>query len=187
MKTNRARGHEYEGMWRTSLNIYSSRLTHQTTAKNPATCHTQQYNIHIHTSQCQHTVTGKMYTKQVRQKWNVSTLSRHTQTCISVTKWTTVVYVTSRTEYNVECTVNLTMIRPYYKIAMERIRMLKTLSPQRAEIATDSVSTSNSCWWLRWLRGSSSKMSTWLTPEERQPYVLRPSKKMNKMMRNMPR
>jgi len=47
--------------------------------------------------------------------------------------------------------------------------------------------TSMNSWCVRWWRGSSSNISTWLTPDDRQPYVLTPSKKMNKMTRNTPR
>ena len=49
------------------------------------------------------------------------------------------------------------------------------------------METSISSWCVRWWRGSSSNISTWLTPDDRHPYVLTPSKKMNKMTRNTPR
>ena len=39
----------------------------------------------------------------------------------------------------------------------------------------------------RWLRGFSSKMSTWLTPADRQPCTLMPIRKMNKVMWKGPR
>ena len=58
--------------------------------------------------------------------------------------------------------------------------MTAQMTPKMAAISMSACAD-------RWLRGFSSKMSTWLTPAERQPCTLMPIRKMNRVMWNGPR
>lgn len=67
-----------------------------------------------------------------------------------------------------------------------REALYKKLRTLRAHTTPNIAASSMMCCSERWLRGSSSNMSTWFTPDDRHPYTLIPIRNKNSIMSSGP-
>ena len=67
-----------------------------------------------------------------------------------------------------------------------REELYKKLRTLRAHTTPNIAASSMICCSERWLRGSSSNISTWFTPDDRHPYTLIPIRNKNSTMRRGP-
>lgn len=65
--------------------------------------------------------------------------------------------------------------------------LYRKLSTLRVQMTPKIAASSIRCCSDRWFRGSSSKISTWFTPDERHPYTFIPMRNKNCMTRSGPR
>lgn len=69
---------------------------------------------------------------------------------------------------------------------MLKLALYKKLRMLNVQTTPKMAANSMRCCSDKWFLGSSSKISTWLTPDERQPYTLTPIKKINSIISNGP-
>ena len=65
--------------------------------------------------------------------------------------------------------------------------LYRKLSTLRVQMTPKIAASSIRCCSDRWFRGSSSKISTWFTPDERHPYTFTPMRNKNSMTSSGPR